>query len=179
MKNLKTFSEFINENSVNEAFATFDAYRPTLQDRLDGTEEDAEGEGVTPEEMGVDMKLWKKQFDAASKALKTPLNKCATTDSEGSFELALALHTGLMKRRENGDSNIKLVAEIPFNSAWKSTSSHQVMYHYHIVDANLDVITYQDGDDFVDFQSIIFPENQKAKLLKWVNTNMSKDDMYF
>jgi hypothetical protein len=179
MKNLKTFSEFINENSVNEAFATFDAYRPTLQDRLDGTEEDAKDNDTTTDEMGVDMKLWRTQFDLASKALKTPLNKCATTDSEGSFELALALHTGLMKRREEGDANIKLVSEIPFNSPWKSNNEKKIMSHYHIVDANLDVITYEDGDDYADFQTIIFPENQKAKLLKWVNTNMSEDDMYF
>jgi hypothetical protein len=179
MKNLKTFTEFINESKLNEAFATFDADRPTLQARLDGVEEDAAGEGITPDEMGVDMKLWRNQFDLASKALKTPLNKCATTDSEGSYELAIALNVGLRKRRDAGDSNIELVAEIPFNSPWKSSNSKNIMSHYRIVDAKLDVITYEDGDDYADFQSIIFPENQKAKLLKWVNTNMSEDDMTF
>jgi hypothetical protein len=178
MKNLKTFNEFVNE-SVNEAFAEFDAYRPTLQDRLDGHIEDAKDADTPIEDFGADMKLWKKQYELASKALKTPMNKCATTDSEGSYELAIALNVGLQKRRDAGDDNIKLVAEIPFNSPWKSNSTKLTMYHWHIVDAKLDVITYRDGDDYADFDSIIFPEKQKAKLLKWVNTNMSEDDMTY
>jgi len=179
MKNLQTFDEFVNESRINEAFASFDDYRPTLQSRLDGHAEDAKDADVPIEDMGADMKLWNKQYELASKALKTPMNKCAITDSEGSYELAVALNIGLQKRREDGDENIKLIAEIPFNSPWKSNNSKITMYHWRIVDAGVDVITYRDGDDYAEFDSIIFPEKQKAKLLKWVNANMSEDDMEY
>lgn len=177
MKNLKTFQEFVNE-SINEAFASFDSYRPTLQARLDGIEEDARDNDVPVDDM-CNMNLLRKQFDLASKALKTPINKCATTDTEGSYELTLALNIGLKKRIMNGDANIKLVDEIQFNSPWDSRNTSHIMSVYHIVDAKLDVITYSDGDDHAEFESIIFPENQKAKLLKWVNSNMSEEDMEY
>jgi hypothetical protein len=77
------------------------------------------------------------------------------------------------------DPNIKVVGEIQFNSPWDSRATSRLMHHYHIVDAKLDVITYTDGDDWAEFDTIVFPENQKAKLLKWVNTNMSKADMSY
>ena len=83
---------------------------------------------------------------------------------------------GLQKRRDAGDTNIKLVDELSFNSAWHSTGQRRPAYHWHIIDANIDIITYEDGDDFADFSIVVYLKSQEKSLIDWANANLTEGD---
>jgi len=176
MKNLKTFNEFVNESKINEALASASDLKngsTSITDRRKMIEDDSEAAG----EPVCDMKLLDAMYSTFTKALKTPENKLMVIDSESdAYDFVLACFIGFQKRRDSGDSNIKLVDELSFNSAWHSSGQRRPAYHWHIIDAKLDIITFEDGDDWADFQMVVYPKAQESVLLKWVNTNMTTDD---
>jgi hypothetical protein len=173
MKNLLTFGEFIQ---INEKFASFDdSFRATLEDRLKGIKDDNEEMG---EEM-CNIKLITTQYQMIAKTLGLPMKSVALADSEENYEFVESLSIGLRKRVDSQDSNIELVKELNFNSPWHSAATKRPMYHYHINDADIDLISWTDGDDFAEFDMIAFSEKDKKKLVDWVNANMSSADMKY
>jgi hypothetical protein len=175
MKNLKTFKEFVNESIVNEALATAADVKDgavSLKDRMIEIEE------ITADEPDyVDLKTLKKQYEVLVKALRSSEDKIMIIDSESNaYDLVLAYHIGLQKRRNAGDANVKVVAELKFNSPWDSRNSLLKATHYHVVDGKFDVITFMDGDDFADFYYVVYLKNQEKALLDWGNKNMTEDD---
>jgi hypothetical protein len=176
MKNLYSFEEFLNESKLNEAFAKdegADTLDVLFKEREDEGDEFEVGEG------GCDLKLLKKQYEDIAKALKGNLKNVMCDMSEISYELTDALYIGLQKRHKAGDANIKLVSEFNFNSPWDSASTKQNVKLFHIVDANIDVAIWMDGDDFSSFEYFACLKKDHKNLIKWVNTNMSAEDMKF
>jgi hypothetical protein len=177
MKNLKTFAEFVNESKVNEALATAADLKDgavTLADRY------AEIEGIMTKENlpdYCDIKALKKQYELLAKALRVSDDKAVIVDSESdAYDLVLAFNVGLDKRRKSGDANVKLVSEFTFTSPWDSRSPKINCKHYHIVDGKFDVITFTDGDDFSNFDYIVYNKAQEKTLLDWGNKNMTTAD---
>jgi hypothetical protein len=180
MKNLKTFSEFLNESKLNEALASSADWKDgavSLKDRRDEIAKTMQDEEI---EDYCDIKALDKQYEILAKTLRISADKAMIIDSESDAgDLVGALNRGLDKRRKAGDANIKVVGEFTFNSPWDSRNSKLVGTHYHIVDAKLDLLTFLDGDDFSTFDYVVYNKAQEKALLDWGNKNLTKDDLYY
>jgi hypothetical protein len=145
----------------------------SLTDRIKMIESDNKSVG----EDVCDMKLLNTLYTTLSKTLRTPENKLMIIDSESNaYDFVLALFIGFQKKREAGDKNVQFVTELSFNSPWHSSNQRRPAYHWHIADANIDLITYEDGDDYSDFQIVVYPINQEKALIEWANKNLSLED---
>jgi hypothetical protein len=178
MKNLHSFEEFLNESVVNEAFAK-DEGADTFDVMLKEREKEAAEYGWDTGEGGCDLKLLVKHYEDIAKHLKGNLKTVICDMSEISYELVSALYVGLNKRHQAGDANIKLVSEFNFNSAWHSAAQKRNVQLFHIVDANINVAVWMDGDDYADFEYFACLKKDHKNLIKWVNTNMSEADMNY
>lgn len=173
-KNIRINESIINEALVNAADVKDGA--TTLADRIKMIEDDA----VSAGEEICDMKMLNAMYTTFSKTLKTPLNKLMLIDSESNAsDFVLACWIGFERRRDAGNTNIKLVDELSFNSAWHSSGQRRPAFHWHIVDANIDIITYEDGDDWSDFSMVVYPKAQEKALINWVNANMTEEDIEY
>lgn len=174
MKNLKTFNEFINESKLNEALASAADVKDgavSLKDRMTEIEE-----LVADQPDYCDLKTLKKQYETLTKALRTTQDKIMIIDSESdAYDLVLAYNFGLQKRKDAGDSSVKVVGDVRFNSAWDSKNTMINATHY-LVDGKFDVITFMDGDGFADFYYAVYLKNQEKALLDWANKNMTASD---
>ncbi len=177
MKNIKTFTEFVNESKLNEAFVG-----NTDCQLLQDTFEDYEGMGDDGE---IDIKVLKKGYETIAKLLKGNMKNVCSEMEEGEFDLCKALHVGLDKRATGGmdkspiDPNITIEGTANINSAFQSSNIVREVTLYHIKDANIHVATWWDGDDFAEFSHIAFLKKDEKKLIAWVNKNMSSDDMTY
>jgi hypothetical protein len=178
MKNLQTFAEFINESKLNEALATAADLKDGAVTLADRYKEIADI--VNDEPDYCDLKSVKKQYEIIAKQLRASEKDIMSIDSESdATDLVLAFHIGLDKRRKAGDSNIEVVSEFNFNSAWDSRGAKRNCVHYHVVDGKFDVITFMDGDDFADFTHLLYLKKDEKALLDWGNKNLSnRDTMY-
>lgn len=175
MKNLKTFAEFVNESKLNEALSTAADLKDGAVTLADRYSEIADIVNDQPDY--CDLKSIKKQYETIAKQLRAPEKDIMSVDSESdASDLVVAFHIGLDKRRKGGDSNIKVVSEFNFNSAWDSKGTKINCVHYHIVDGKFDVITFMDGDDFSDFTHLLYLKKDEKTLLDWANKNMTTAD---
>lgn len=175
MKNLLSFEDFINESRLNEALASPADVKDgavSLKDRL------AEVADIAADEPDyVDLKTLKKQYDVLAKALRASDDKVMIIDSESdAYDLVLAYNIGLQKRRDSGDDNVKVIAELKFNSPWDSKNTLLNAIHYHVVDGNFEVITFMDGDGFADFYYAVYLKPQEKSFIDWANKNMTGAD---
>jgi hypothetical protein len=172
MKNLKTFQEFVNESKLNEAFVG-----KTDMALLQSTYEDYEDAADD-----YDIPALKKGYETIAKLLKGNMKNVCSEMEEGEFELCKALATGLDKRATGTfgypiDPNITVAGSATINSAFDSGNKAHVVTLYHIKDINVHVATWEDGDDFAEFDHIACLKKDEKKLVAWVNKNMSEDDM--
>jgi len=174
MKNLKTFNEFLNQSELNEGIANpkdvkSDA-RSAIKRKADIIEfDELDASGI---------KLLDKQHELFSKTLKTSDKELMMLDSESNaYELVQAIYFGFQKRRDEGDKNIQLVSTLTFQSPFAEKASPA--YHYRILDAKIDLIALQDGDEFADFQIIVYSKRQEKDLISWANANLSDADLEY
>jgi hypothetical protein len=170
MKNLKTFNEFVNESKLNEAFATLEG-----DDVLSSTYKDYE----SSEDEDLDLKVMKKGFESIAKLLGGNMNNVSSTMEEGDYEFSRSLNVGLDKRFNNADPNIEKVGQVNINSPFDSSNSSTPVTCYLIKDANIKVATWNYGDDFATFDHVAYLTKDAKALLKWVNSNLSDDDMQY
>lgn len=168
MENLKTFTEFVNESELNEAFASLEG-----DDILSNTYKDYQ----SSDDEDIDLKVMKTGYESIAKLLGGNMNNISSTMEEGDYEFSRSLNIGLDKRFTDSDPNIKKVGEVNINSPFDSYNSSVPVTCYHIKDADVKVAVWNYGDNNATFDHVAYATKDAKKLLKWVNSNLSDEDM--
>lgn len=169
MKNLKTFTEFVNESTINEAikFNHRDLDAGTFFDVIDSFDKES------IEDYGIDMDNMTKGYETIAKALGGNLKNINLGDSENNNYEFFKFLVNVTYGETAFDKGVK-IPEIKVLKTFNVPSG----YRDEISQATLveipgvcKYVAWLDGDDFSNFDYAAYKSSDAAKIAKWATEN--------
>lgn len=168
MKNLLSFSEFVNESKLNEAsFNVRDVDGGSMADLLD------QYQGSDPEETGIFIDAMTDTYEKIAHALGGNINNVHVGDAENThYEFyEFLMRCSLGKVAFKSGANVHEVKDIKsFTSAcgWREGDTQ---IHIMEIPGVAKYACWLDGDEFANFDFAAYKKSDLPKIAAWVKDN--------
>ena len=173
MKNLKTFSEFVNESLINEAvkFNPKDVAEGTFFNFINSMDSE------TIEDYQIDMDKMTKGYEMISKALGGNLKNVEFGDSENNnFDFFRFLSNVTIGKYSFGKGakipEVKVLKTFDVPSGYRDGNYGPAKLVE--IPGVCKYVTWVDGDEFSNFDYAAYKSSDAAKIAKWAQDNYMK-----
>jgi hypothetical protein len=169
MKNIKTFEQFVNESTTNEAikFNPRDLDSGTFYDYIDSLDDE------TIEEYEIDMDNVTKGYETIAKALGGNLRNVNFGDSENNNYEFFKFLTNITYGETAFDKGakvpeIKVLKTFTVPSGFRGGDNQASLVE---IPGVCKYVAWLDGDDFSNFDYVAYKSSDAAKIAKWAQEN--------